>query len=82
MKGAAPKRMWFFEKMAFVDVSSDRPKSLHFGPKSAKLGSFGARWPEQALLFNQNPNVGPLLFTDPTVVLLLLLTIRTVFSAA
>ena len=35
---------------------------------------------QEALLFNKTLNVGLLLFRAPTVVLLLLLTIRTVFS--
>ena len=37
--------------------------------------------PQEALLLFRELNVKPLLFKDPTVVLLLLLTIRTVFSA-
>ena len=67
-----------------VEVSSVSQNLSILSQNPSILGQirviWGPRTPEQALLFNQNPNVGPLLFTDPTVVLLLLLTIRTVFN--
>ena len=37
--------------------------------------------PQKALLFNKIPNVGLLLFMDPSVVIVQVLTIRTLFSA-
>ena len=50
------------------------------GPNCQIRVIWGLLQAEKALLFNQNPNVSPLLFRDLIVVLLLLLTIRTVFS--
>ena len=43
--------------------------------------AWGLMRPQEALLLFRELNVKLLLFTDPIVVLLLLLTIRTVFSA-
>ena len=63
-----------------------------FGPISVKIRPFwagifqirviwGLQRPQKALLFNKIPNVGLLLFIDPSVVIVQVLTIRTVFSA-
>ena len=57
-------------------------KSTRFGPNTFQIrAAWGLRGHQETLLFNKILNVGLLLFIDPTVVLLLLLTIRTVFSA-
>ena len=64
-----PKRGLSCQKREFE--GSRRPKR-EFG---------GSRRPSGGLLFKKILNVKLLLFTDPIVVLLLLLTIRTVFSA-
>ena len=76
-EGSDPKNWRIFEVAMSVNVSSGKP----FPGQNCQIRViWGLRPAEKALLFDQNPNVSPLLFTDLIVVLLLLLTIRTVFS--
>ena len=75
----------YFEDVMSVHVSSVGLKSSHFQshvwPKSAKLGSFWAPSSPGGLIVQpKRITLGLLLFPIPTVVLLLMLTIRTVFS--
>ena len=60
------KNDWYFEEMPSVHVSSGGSKTCHFhshvvGPNSHIRGSFwGLRRAQEALLCDQNPNVGPI----------------------
>ena len=84
IEGSDPKVWRTSEEEMPVNVSSGKPILAFFvlfsGQNRQIRVIWGLRPAEQALLFNQNPNVDPLLYTDLIVVLLLLLTIRTVFS--
>ena len=77
------RKIWLiYENAISVSVNSgSRFHAIFPGQNRQIRVIWGLRPAEQALLFNQNPNVSPLLFTDLIVVLLLLLTIRTVFSS-
>ena len=63
-------------------MDQSRSKSDRFRRENFQIKVIlGLQRPQKALLFNKIPNVGLLLFIDPSVVIVQVLTIRTVFSA-
>ena len=69
----------FVTRCSFMDQSQSKSGPFRAGIFQIRV-IWGLQRPQKALLFNKIPNVGLLLFKDPSVVIVQVLTIRTVFT--